>query len=95
MSVGKPKYSEKTCPSVALSTTNPTLHDLDWNSDHRNGTARYFYVVPVRPQARAGDLVEGVSLNACTRRALVKFVKLCSNRAGVTEYLHFPAATQA
>jgi hypothetical protein len=23
---GKPKYSEKTCPSVTLSTTNPTCY---------------------------------------------------------------------
>jgi hypothetical protein len=25
---GKPKYSEKTCPSATLSTTNPTWPDL-------------------------------------------------------------------
>jgi hypothetical protein len=34
---GKPKYSEKTCPKTALSTTNPTRHDLDSNSGRRGG----------------------------------------------------------
>jgi hypothetical protein len=28
---GKPKYSEKTCPSATFSTTNPTLPDLGSN----------------------------------------------------------------
>jgi hypothetical protein len=28
---GEPKYSEKTCPSATLSTTNPTLPDLGSN----------------------------------------------------------------
>jgi hypothetical protein len=32
---GKPKYSEKTCPSVTLSTTNPTWPDLESNPDRR------------------------------------------------------------
>jgi hypothetical protein len=26
---GKPKYSDKTCPSATLSTTNPTLFELE------------------------------------------------------------------
>jgi hypothetical protein len=34
---GKPKYSEKTCPSAILSTTNPTLPDLSSNSSSRVG----------------------------------------------------------
>jgi hypothetical protein len=34
---GKPKYSEKTCPSVTLSTTNPTWPDPDSNPGHRSG----------------------------------------------------------
>jgi hypothetical protein len=34
---GKPKYSEKTCPSVILSTTNPTWPDLCSNPCHRGG----------------------------------------------------------
>jgi hypothetical protein len=34
---GKPKYSEKTCPSVTLSTTNPTWPDLGSNSGLRSG----------------------------------------------------------
>jgi hypothetical protein len=33
---GKPKYSEKTCPSAILSTTNPTLPDLGWNPGCRS-----------------------------------------------------------
>jgi hypothetical protein len=34
---GKPKYSQKTCPSAALSTTNPIWLDLGWNRDRRSG----------------------------------------------------------
>jgi hypothetical protein len=32
---GKPKYSEKTCPSATLSTRNPTWPDLGSNPDRR------------------------------------------------------------
>jgi hypothetical protein len=34
---GKPKYSEKTCPSSTLSTTNPTWPDLGSNRGRRGG----------------------------------------------------------
>jgi hypothetical protein len=34
---GKPKYSEKTCPSATLSTTNPTWLDPDSNPCRRGG----------------------------------------------------------
>jgi hypothetical protein len=34
---GKPKYSEKTCPSTTLPTTNPTWPDLGSNSGRRGG----------------------------------------------------------
>jgi hypothetical protein len=34
---GKPQYSEKTCPSATLSTTNPIWPDLGWNLDCRGG----------------------------------------------------------
>jgi hypothetical protein len=34
---GKPKYSEKSCPSATLSTTNPPWPDLGWNLDSRGG----------------------------------------------------------
>jgi hypothetical protein len=34
---GKPKYSKKTCPSVTLSTTNPTWHDQGSNPGRRGG----------------------------------------------------------
>jgi hypothetical protein len=34
---GKPKYSEKTCPSATLSTTNPTWPDLGSISGRRGG----------------------------------------------------------
>jgi hypothetical protein len=34
---GKPKYSEKTCPSATLSTTNPTWPDLRSNPGRRSG----------------------------------------------------------
>jgi hypothetical protein len=33
----KSKYSEKTCPSATLSTTNPTWPDLGSNPGHRGG----------------------------------------------------------
>jgi hypothetical protein len=36
---GKPKYSEKTCPSATLSTTNPTWPDLGSNPGRRGGKA--------------------------------------------------------
>jgi hypothetical protein len=34
---GKPKYSEKTCPSATLSTTNPTWPDPGSNTGRRGG----------------------------------------------------------
>jgi hypothetical protein len=34
---GKPKYSEKTCPSATLFTTNPTWPDLGSNPGRRGG----------------------------------------------------------
>jgi hypothetical protein len=34
---GKPKYSEKTCPSVIFSTTNPTKPDSRSNPGRRVG----------------------------------------------------------
>jgi hypothetical protein len=34
---GKPKYSEKTCPSATLSTTNPTSPDVGSNLGCRGG----------------------------------------------------------
>jgi hypothetical protein len=34
---GKPKYSEKTCPSATLSTTNPTWPDPGANPGRRGG----------------------------------------------------------
>jgi hypothetical protein len=34
---GKPKYSEKICPSANLSTTNPTWPDLGSNPGRRGG----------------------------------------------------------
>jgi hypothetical protein len=37
MAVGKLKYSEKTCPSATLSTTNPTSPDLTSNPRGRGG----------------------------------------------------------
>jgi hypothetical protein len=43
---GKPKYSEKTCPSATLSTTNPTWPDLGANPGRRGGkpeTSRLSY----------------------------------------------------
>jgi hypothetical protein len=33
----KPKYSDKTCPSATLSTTNPTWTDLGSNPGRRSG----------------------------------------------------------
>jgi hypothetical protein len=45
---GKPKYSEKTCPSATLSTTNPTWLDPVLNPGRRGGkpaTNRLSYVL--------------------------------------------------
>jgi hypothetical protein len=47
---GKPKYSEKTCPSATLSTTNPTWPDPGSNPHRRGGkpaTNRLSYGVAV------------------------------------------------
>jgi hypothetical protein len=47
---GKPKYSEKTCPSAILSTTNPTRLDPDLNPSRRGGkpaTNRLSYGVAI------------------------------------------------
>jgi hypothetical protein len=41
---GKPKYSEKTCPSATLSTTNPTWPDLGSNPGRCGGAALSFTV---------------------------------------------------
>jgi hypothetical protein len=34
---GEPKYSEETCPSATLSTTNPTSPDSGLNPGRRGG----------------------------------------------------------
>jgi hypothetical protein len=50
---GKPKYSEKTCPSSTLSTTNPTWPDMGSNPGRRAGkpaTNRLNYGTVVRPR---------------------------------------------
>jgi hypothetical protein len=41
---GKPKYSEKTCPSATLSTTNPTGSDPGSNLGHRGGKIAYVLI---------------------------------------------------
>jgi hypothetical protein len=49
---GKPKYSEKTCPSATLSTTNPTWPDLGSNPGRRGGklaTNRLIYGASMGP----------------------------------------------
>jgi hypothetical protein len=49
---GKPKYSEKTCPSVILSTTNPMWSDPGSNPGRRGGkpaTNRLRYGSTTRP----------------------------------------------
>jgi hypothetical protein len=48
---GKPKYSEKTCPSASLSTTNSTWRDPSLNLGHHGGkpaTNRLSYGVALR-----------------------------------------------
>jgi hypothetical protein len=35
--LGKPQYTEKTYPSVNISTTNPTLPDQEINQGRRSG----------------------------------------------------------
>jgi hypothetical protein len=49
---GKPKYSEKTCPSATLSTTNPTWPDLGSNLGRHGGkpATNYAALHPRRPR---------------------------------------------
>jgi hypothetical protein len=50
---GKPKYSEKTCPSATFSTTNPTWPDLGSNPGRSGGkpaTARLSYGTALRTE---------------------------------------------
>jgi hypothetical protein len=49
---GKPKYSEKTCPSATLSATNPTWCDPGSNTDRRGGK-------PVTNRLSYGTVTEG------------------------------------
>jgi hypothetical protein len=46
---GKPKYSEKTCPSATLFTTNPTWPDLGSNPGRRGGKRRLTSWAMARP----------------------------------------------
>jgi hypothetical protein len=51
---GKPKYSEKTCPSATLSTTNTTWPDLGSNPGRRGGkpaTIRLSYGTALYPRS--------------------------------------------
>jgi hypothetical protein len=51
----KPKYSEETCPSATLSTTNPTWPDPGWNPGRRGGkpaTNRLSYGAAMRRLTR-------------------------------------------
>jgi hypothetical protein len=53
---GKPKYSDKTCPSATLSTTNPTWPDQGSNSGRRGGkpaTNRLSYGADLHPVPRS------------------------------------------
>jgi hypothetical protein len=43
---GKPKYSEKTCPNITLSTTNPTWPDLESNPGRRCGKTAWAMARP-------------------------------------------------
>jgi hypothetical protein len=54
---GKPKYSETTCPSAILSTTNPTIIDPGLNPGRRGGkpaTNRLSYGAAI-PSALASE----------------------------------------
>jgi hypothetical protein len=48
---GKPKYSEKTCPSATLSTTNPTWPDPCSHPDSAVGSRRLTVWAMTRPYA--------------------------------------------
>jgi hypothetical protein len=67
---GKPKYSEKTCPSSTLSTTNPTWSDLGWNPGRRGGkpaTNRLSYDTASKKALKVcqRNLVLGVHIKTC------------------------------
>jgi hypothetical protein len=50
---GKPKYSEKTCPSATLSTTNPAWPNLGSNLGRRGESQRLTAWAMARPDQRA------------------------------------------
>jgi hypothetical protein len=72
---GKPKYSEKTCPSVTLSTTNPTWLDPGSNPGCRGGkpaTNRLSYGVASTCTAEATPIAV-TKVNVCTKLGMTNF----------------------
>jgi hypothetical protein len=76
---GKPKYSEKTCPSATLSTTNPTCLDPGLNPGPRGGTPA------------TNRLSYGAATPMCySIECLNKTVSLTSTLSSNSTYVHIP-----
>jgi hypothetical protein len=78
---GKSKYSEKTCPSAALSTTDPTWPDQGSNPGHRGGipaTNRMSYGTAARTACRG---IKQLALHTDHSNHLVLKLKMCGTFA--------------
>jgi hypothetical protein len=66
---GKPKYSEKTCPSAILSNTNPTCPDPGSNPGRRRGSQRLTAWAMARPKTKTytQSIINHVLLRTFTR----------------------------
>jgi hypothetical protein len=76
---GKPKYSEKTCPSAILSTTNPTWLDPGLNPGRRSGSQRLTAWAMARPHY----------LLTYGAESLLRSCQLCSH-SGTSQHFEEP-----
>jgi hypothetical protein len=87
---GKPKYSEKTCPSAILSTTNPTWPDPCKNTGRHGGK-------PVTNRLNYGAANPWIRCSVHGRPKIIKhkeFARQGSNLCGGgVEYLHHDPAS--
>jgi hypothetical protein len=74
---GKPKYLGKTCPSAALSTTNPTWLDLGSNRGRRGGK-------PTTNSLSYGTAMSRINITFCGQPNHASPVIVCSVSTRVT-----------
>jgi hypothetical protein len=72
---GKLVYSEKTCPSATLSTTNPTWPDLGSNPGRRGGKPA--------PNHLSYDTVTGITLNWMSGMEALQLVPRSRKRGSI------------